>query len=343
MSGFESERERGRKFPGRDQGEGMVKVVAGEETTHPRTSMKRRRSGRSSDGDEEDDDDQLPDRRDDEADGIMTPARPELGNLHKRRASASPEKFNKGRFEPLPLRPSDGDGPPVAKKAKLEKKLGTPIVASFPANNNAAQHARPALHASLLAAFTAPLLPSSSTKLSPDSASTITTHLLNASLTSPPPKEQEPKAFSLVTALCRDNDLLLLMISYLNLPSLLSLYSISKTFHYLFNRHHTAFVLSCMRTWAPGSDTVYPWRCYKSLCVKDPGRQRKAKWQGAEQEAAVERLRAKRGGFEELRDVPSLRWLQMVVWREGVCRDMLIQLATKGLRCPVGTLDAIKV
>ena len=47
--------------------------------------------------------------------------------------------------------------------------------------------------------------------------------------------------------------------------------------------------------------------------------------------------------WDDLRDVPSLRWLQMVIWREGVCRDMLIQLATQGLLCPPGTLNSIKV
>lgn len=148
------------------------------------------------------------------------------------------------------------------------------------------------------------------------------------------------KSFSLLVAFCRNPDLLLTLTSYLTLPSLISLYAISKTFHYVFNRHHTAFILSSMRTWAPGADAIYPWRCYRSLCTNDPQLRQKMKWMGLEPEEAVWRLGV-RG--RDLRDVPTLRWLQMVVWREGVCRDVLLCLATRGLRCPVGTLDAVKV
>jgi hypothetical protein len=123
-------------------------------------------------------------------------------------------------------------------------------------------------------------------------------------------------------------------VSFLTIPSLISLYAISKPFHFLFNRHHTAFILSNMRTWGPGADRIYPWRCYKSLCVKDPSKLQKPRLKGKEN--AVNKK------WDDLRDVPSLRWLQMVVWREGVCRDMMVQLATNGLRCPFGTLDSIK-
>lgn len=148
------------------------------------------------------------------------------------------------------------------------------------------------------------------------------------------------KPFSLLVAFCRNNDLLLTLISYLPTPSIISLYAISKTFHYLFNRHHTAFILSSMRTWAPNANAIYPWRCYKSLCTNDPILRQKMKHRGLDEEEAMFRL-GKRG--RDLRDVPTLRWLQMVVWRQGVCKDMLVMLATKGLRCPPGTLDAVKV
>lgn len=148
------------------------------------------------------------------------------------------------------------------------------------------------------------------------------------------------KPFSLLIALCRNNDLLLHFVSYLPIPSLISLYAISKTFHFLFNRHHTAFIMSSMRTWAPNADTIYPWRCYKSLCTNDPQLRQKMKYRGLDEEEAIFRL-GRRG--RDLRDVPTLRWLQMVTWRQGVCKDIMVMLATKGLRCPPGTLDAVKV
>ena len=148
------------------------------------------------------------------------------------------------------------------------------------------------------------------------------------------------KAFSLLIAFCRKNDLLLTLVSYLPIPSIISLYAISKTFRFLFNRHHTAFILASMRTWAPNADIIYPWRCYKSVCTSDPQLRQKMRYHGLDEEEAVFRLGRK--GMD-VRNVPTLRWLQMVVWRQGVCKDMLVMLATKGLRCPPGTLDAVKV
>lgn len=165
--------------------------------------------------------------------------------------------------------------------------------------------------------------------------STSLKQLRSASYLLNKPKLQTTKeSFSLIESICRDTDLLRHVVSFLNVPSVVSLYAISKLFHHQFNTHHTAFILSNMRTWAPNADKIYPWRCYKSLCVKDPTGQQKQRLEG--KEAQVNKKN------DDIRDVPSLRWLQMVVWREGVCRDMLIQLSTQALKCPPGTLDAIK-
>ena len=158
--------------------------------------------------------------------------------------------------------------------------------------------------------------------------------------TKPSGTYRRKRPFNLLLAFCRDNDMLLTLVSYLPLPSLISLYSISKTFHYLYNRHHTAFILSSIRTWAPGADRIFPWRSYQSLCTSDPLLRLKQRHAGRSQKELVEMLGSEAMG---VRNVPSLRWLQMVVWREGVTKDMLIQLATKVLRCPHGTHDAVKV
>lgn len=250
---------------------------------------------------------------------LLTPLKP--GGLQIRRANASPGKFNEGHFEPLTIA-SANERP--AKKRRLEANVeitydsnGTPQLSAFPGK---------ASNASSVSRKT-----SASSTSSPDYITEI--ELLNTPTTAPngPPKK---RTFNLINAICRDNDLLLLFVSYLTLPSLISLYAISKPFHYLFNRHHTAFILSIMRTWAPNADRIYPWRCYKSLCVKDPSKLQKPRLQGKED--LVNRK------WDDLRDVPSLRWLQMVVWREGVCRDMIVQLSTNGLRTPWGTLESVK-
>lgn len=248
-----------------------------------------------------------------QGDGRTSFALPPLGNLHKRRASASPEKFNTGKFEPLPLRldaaftgNAAGEERP-AKRTRLENKIeisydssGTPRITSI-----------------------------TPTFALPSGRSIAASTLLNSHRPTP---SAPKKPFSILSGLLRHNDLLLLLVSYLTIPSLINLYAISKPFHFLYSRHSTAFTLSCMRTWAPDADKIYPWRCYKSLCFHDPTLRAKASMVGRD-------ARQKHG---ELRDVPGLRWLQMVVYRQGVCKDMLIQLATKGLRCPSGTLDALR-
>ncbi|KAK5120891.1 hypothetical protein LTR85_005958 [Meristemomyces frigidus] len=237
------------------------------------------------------------------------PAPPQLGNLHKRRASTSPEKFNTGKFEPLPLRIgasacTTGEHP--AKRVRLENKIeisydssGTPRIASV-----------------------AP------TSALPSGRSIAASQLLNHVRPAP-----TKKRFSILNALVRHQDVLMILVSHLNIPSLISLYAISKPFHFIFNGQYIAFILSIMRTWAPDADKIYPWRCYKSLCIRDPCLHKKSSM-SAGQELTEQ--------YGDLREVPSLKWLQMVVWRQGVCKDMLIQLATKGLRCPKGTLDAVK-
>lgn len=236
------------------------------------------------------------------------PAAPQLGNLHKRRASASPEKFNNGKFDPLPLHVETShytSSERPAKRARLENKLeisydysGTPRIASI-----------------------------TPTFALPSGRSIAASQLLNRDR---PGLTKKP--FSILNALMKHQDVLLILVGHLNIPSLISLYAISKPFHFVFNGQYMAFILSIMRTWAPDADKIYPWRCYKSLCVRDPCLHKKSSMAGKE-------LTQKYG---DLREVPSLRWLQMVVWRQGVCKDMLIQLATKGLRCPPGTLDAVK-
>lgn len=315
--------------------------------------VKRRRSDLSSDGDEGG----VPGGGEDEAtssDTLSPGPPPVLGSLHQRRADASPEKFDRGLFDLLLLRVGGKDGRPPAKKARLERKLeitydetGTPRISSFPSNisrqlgDPQVQVSGQTSQAKFSASTTATSLPSyiSTKSPSPLDSAVHSTILLNNSST--PTSSiashinKKKQAFSLLHAICRDNDLLLHFISYLTLPSLISLYAISKPFHYLFNRHPTACILSNMRTWAPQADTIFPWRCYQSLCVKDPAKRQKKRLEGREEE--VDRR------WDDLRDVPSLRWLQMVVWREGVSKDCLIQLAVQGLRCPPGTHDAVKV
>ncbi|KAK5709930.1 hypothetical protein LTR17_019318 [Elasticomyces elasticus] len=238
---------------------------------------------------------------------IASPSKLALGNLHKRRASSSPQKFNTGKFEPLPLRidPKHETAERPTKRARIENKLeitydalGTPRVSA------------------ITPTFALP----SGRKMS------------GSKILNPRIGSASNESFSLFNAFLHDNDLLMQLVSYLPIPSLISFYAISKPFHYLFNGSYIAFILANMRTWALGADMIYPWRYYAPLCIKDPRLRQKSSAVGKD-------VKLK---YQDMRDIPGLRWLQMVVWRQGVCKDMLIQLAAQGLRCPPGTLDAIR-
>ncbi|OQO13900.1 hypothetical protein B0A48_00775 [Cryoendolithus antarcticus] len=255
---------------------------------------------------------------------------PQWGSLRKRRQKASPEKFNTGQFEPLPMR-KDQDASQHAEK-RLRASDGTSIPVITPINSltstlNHFSIATPQQKSSQLTGALAGL------GFDIPIAYTVP---MDALFAKPCKPISPPKAIisNLLDALCQHNDLLLLLTSYLNIPALINLYAMHKPFHHTFNCHHTAFILAIMRTWAPNADRIFPWRTYQKLCVKDPRQRQKSRLLGKEGRVRYQ--------HEDLRDVPSLRWLQMVIYREGMCRDIVITLAQKGLRCPYSTSVSLK-
>lgn len=254
-------------------------------------------------------------------------------NLRDRRMKTSPEKFNTGQFEKLPLRETASTN--TAPSQHLMKRLRandgtarptTPLTAALDRLGVAMPHIKKTeLTAGVQGLGISEALPK---------AYKVPYKALASPAMLATPRKPLPRTFSLLTALCQQNNLLLHFVSYLTIPSLISLYSISKVFHHQMNCTHTAFIMSIVRTWAPGSEEIYPWRCYKKLCIKDPRRRQMSKWEGKEAQA--------KEPHQDVRDVPSIRWLQMVVYRHGVCQDMLTQLAVYGHRFPRGTLDALK-
>lgn len=182
--------------------------------------------------------------------------------------------------------------------------------------STASQHISPAIHA-LVAANADPARPTIGTP------------------TTPAAQQTKRENFSLLGAFVDDSSLIITLVSYLDIPSLISWYAIDKKFHWYYNKNYTAFILASVRTWSPGAELIFPWRHYADLCIKDPIKRQKAKSGHLGPDIAQMNLFS--------RDVPSLRWLQMVVWREGVVKDIFIQLATRALRVPPKTRDAMKV
>lgn len=284
----------------------------------------------------------------------LIPPPSQLGNLHKRRAEASPEKFNTGEFQPLQpqalastkrIRIEDGTPRDVVveqsapQRTQLTAILSnfslTPSKKQFP--GNVGDQIKSLLTNDTNNVSTSQTLAGTqlTAGLSDFSFATPKAYTIPLSAIPPTPKNKPKQPFSLLYAFCANNELLLLLTSYLNIPSLISLYSISKVYHHQFNCHYTAHILAIMRTWAPHSEMIFPWRNYRDLCTKDPQQRQSSRLQGRENKKNKE--------HSDLRYVPSFRWLQMVVFRQGVCTDMLIRLASYGHRCPAGTLDALKV
>lgn len=260
--------------------------------------------------------------------------------------STSPQKFNTGAFEPLTVR-TDLQLPhlaPPAKRSRTKNKLeidydgsGTARFKETPASVAAGFTPKTTAGYITSAVPSSGIKPQSVTIPNPRMITTNSDHLLrwNTKRFKPKPFVKQ-KGFSLIEAFVKDNGLLMELVSYLTIPSLIDLYAISMTFHHAWNKHATAFIMASVRTWAPKADTYFPWRCYLSLCIKDPIKRQRGVVKLLPADADVDSL----GEFS--RDVPSLRWLQMVVWREGVVGDILIQLARRGLLVQRPTRDALK-
>ncbi|KAL8693470.1 MAG: hypothetical protein Q9218_001701 [Villophora microphyllina] len=113
-------------------------------------------------------------------------------------------------------------------------------------------------------------------------------------------------------------------IRHLSVTDLISLYAISKGFHALANSRFTTMILSHARALAPEASRIFAFRCYRSLCIRDP---------------AQRRNEAK--SHFEVRYVPGFRWLQMVIFRESVVDDIVACLEEECLMLPTATTVTI--
>ena len=134
----------------------------------------------------------------------------------------------------------------------------------------------------------------------------------------------ESTGFSVFNALLRHPELTLEFSKQLDIEDLISLYAISKEFHLLVNGRFTTMILGQSNAKAPESSKTFIFRCYKSLCMRDPAR------------------RPNETKPDELRFIPSFRWLRMILFREAVVDDILGSLAIEGHRLPMRSRLTIK-
>lgn len=130
--------------------------------------------------------------------------------------------------------------------------------------------------------------------------------------------------FSIFNALLNYPELTLEFSKQLDIEDLISLYAISKEFHFLVNGRFTAMILGQSNGKASESSKTFIFRCYKSLCMRDPAR------------------RPNETRPDELRFIPSFRWLRMILFREAIVDDILQSLAAEGHRLPKRTRLTIK-
>lgn len=110
----------------------------------------------------------------------------------------------------------------------------------------------------------------------------------------------------------------------LRIQDLISLYAISRDFHETINGHLSYCMKGCARYMAPEGAKLFLFKFYESLCVPDPNGLPHPLREG------------------EVRKVPGLKWLQMVVHREKTVRDILAAMARQGHRMPKGTALSLK-
>ena len=109
-------------------------------------------------------------------------------------------------------------------------------------------------------------------------------------------------------------ELLLELAKHLRIRDFISLYSISKDFHEMIKGHFSYCIRACAANMAPDSAKLYLFKFYSKLCVPDPAGRPHLKWPG------------------QVRLVPGLKWLQMVMHREKAVHDILACMARQGHR-----------
>ena len=139
-----------------------------------------------------------------------------------------------------------------------------------------------------------------------------------------PSHETNSRGFSIFNTLLKYPELTLEFSKQLDIEDLISLYAISKEFHFLVNGRFTAMILGQANGKASESSKTFIFRCYKSLCMRDPAR------------------RLNETKPDELRFIPSFRWLRMILFREAVVDDILRSLAAEGHRVPKPTRLTVK-
>jgi hypothetical protein len=128
----------------------------------------------------------------------------------------------------------------------------------------------------------------------------------------------------LFNSILRHPELILGVSQWLDPLTLCRLYGISKPFHYLMNSTYMTFITANARIWAPHAFTVFPFSCFRDLCILDPG------------------YRPLIRDPTRIRHIPGFRWLKMATQRQRTTDMILFELARSGHRLPIYTHIAVQ-
>lgn len=142
--------------------------------------------------------------------------------------------------------------------------------------------------------------------------------------------EGESPTLDIITALCNNIELAVELGKHLRPKDVISLYSANRAFHNAVKGH----LLSSVRTWisynAPEAGTIFNYRYYKKHLTEDP----MGRTYGEMCEGLPERLQPPSEKVDEVRTIPGLKYLQLVVGRDRFCHDILALMARSGHRMP---------
>ncbi|KAK2591351.1 hypothetical protein QQS21_010950 [Conoideocrella luteorostrata] len=133
----------------------------------------------------------------------------------------------------------------------------------------------------------------------------------------------------IITALCTRVEIAVELGKQLRPEDLVTLYATSKMFHAAINEH----LLSSIRMWiadrAPEAGRVFKFKLYRKLLVPDPGgRTWGLQYEGTEMQTNNPGL------MRQVRTVPGLRYLQLVLVRDRCCRQIIAIMARNGFLMP---------
>lgn len=135
-------------------------------------------------------------------------------------------------------------------------------------------------------------------------------------------KDRDPsEPFNLFTSLVQHPEIVLIIAKHLTVSSLVSLYAMSREFHDLMNQRFVTMVLSQAVPKAKDSACIFHWKNYPSLCQSDPAPRNVHPYPPLAEQGRT-------------RDIPTFRWLRMVIFREKVCHEIMVIMAEDGVRLP---------